>query len=772
MGFSNFLIVPLLVFYFSAWLFYFLKKDRLATGLIILSFFLTGLSLYSFAYSEYHKNPLQKLPAEGYLDFKGKLLRLPERRPDRDILTIKVTEVEVQGKREKITGNLRLSVPHSTSEHPLELLAGDRLEFSATLVPEQSFRNLFPDFMPRYLLSQKIQARAFSKSPLLVRKINEKNYSLPGFFSSLRRSLQKTIEKDFPGKDNFSLSPEGAILEALLLGEDGRLDPNTDLQFQKTGLYHLLAISGAHVAVVSFLIYSLLGLFIIRKRTIHLILLIALIFYGFLVEGQPSVFRAAIMTSVFLLGKLVYADTNLINTLSLSALILLFLNPFSLEDVGFQLTFLATMSLILFSRPLIKAFPRLPFRLSEMAALSVAAVAGTMPVIVSNFNRVTFASLILNLPAVPLMGIIMGMGYIYLILNSFLAAAGHLLSLALNLLVKLFVWMTTWLEPFSSLSYRIPNPPLVVVLGFYLFLLFFLLKSRFRGQKLLTAAGFLCFFFLLITYPFSPKNADLRVTFMDVGQGEAIIVEFPQSRLMVIDAGGFIQSPFDPGESLVSPYLWHRGYKKIDYLISTHLHPDHAGGLPALARNFRIKEYWFTEENPEWLLDREIRKSLPAKAKKIRMRTGQEITCSGARIEVIYPDELAFSRFKSANEVSAVLRIEFNQFSFLFPADITTPVEDYLLSVSPGKLKSTVLKIPHHGSRSSSSQPFLDAVSPEWAVISAGRNNVYGFPDPQVLSRLEAAGIRILRIDQEGAVQFQISDSSLKVRTAVSGEIN
>lgn len=751
------------------WLGYSFRKERAAFWLILAGFFLAGFGLCSLEYSRHQNNELRQLSVEGYLDFKGRVLRSPERRTDRDILIIRVEEVRVRGVEKRIKGHLRLTVARSsTSQEPLELLAGDRVEFSATLSPEDTFRNFFPDFMPRYLRSQRIQARAFAKSPLLIKKINQKNHTPTGFFSGLRRKMQKGIEKDFPGQDRFTLTAEGAVLEALLLGADGRLDPETDRQFQKTGLYHLLAISGAHVAVVSLLFYSFLGIFITRKRTIHLILLAVLIFYAFLVEGQPSVFRAVIMTSLFLLGKLISADTNLLNTLALSALVLLVINPFSLEDVGFQLTFLATLSLVLFFKPIFKVLPKLPFRISEMTALSLAAVAGTMPIIISNFNRVTFASLILNLPAAPLMGLIMAVGYVYLAVNLLLPAAGHILSFALKYLIKLFSWVASWLEPLNSLSYRLPSPPAAVVIGFYLCLLLLLVKPRFRFQKLLTAAGLAVFFFVMIIYPFRPHNERLTVTFMDVGQGDSLVVEFPGSRVMVIDAGGFVQGSFDPGESLVSPYLWHRGYKKIDYLVCSHFHPDHAGGLPALARNFRVGEFWSVEEKGNQLSE-EINQVLSRKTRKRMLRAGLSQVIDGCRVEVLYPDEGAKTLFSPGNDLSAVLRLDCGEQSFLFAADITAPVEDYLVRLWPEKIKSTVLKVPHHGSRSSTSPALLEAVAPRWAVITAGRNNVYGFPDPKVLERLEAVGVEVFRIDRDGAVRFEQGASGSIIRTAAAG---
>ncbi|HAR35678.1 MAG TPA: DNA internalization-related competence protein ComEC/Rec2 [Acidobacteria bacterium] len=766
-GFSARFPILISLLLLSAWASYILKRDRLVFLLLLAGFFLAGFSLYSLELTAHQNNPLRQLRADGYLDFVGKVLKSPERRTDRDILFIRVDGVRLAGEEKPVRGNLRLTVAHSTSGGRLpELKAGDRVEFSASLSPEDTFRNFFPDFMPRYLRSQKIQARAFCKSPLLIKKLNENNHSIAGFFSGLRRKLQRGIERDFPGKDEFNLSPEGAVLEALLLGADGRLDQRTDRQFQKTGLYHLLAISGAHVAVVTFLFYSLLSLLIIRKRTIYLVLLAALVFYALLVEGQPSVFRAVIMASVFLLGKLIFADTNPLNTLALSALVLLLLNPFSLEDVGFQLTFLASLSLILLYEPIRRFLPSLPLKLSELMALSLAAVAGTMPVIISNFHRVTFASLFLNLPEAPLMGLVMGTGYVYLGLNSLLPPAGHLLSYPLKYLVRLFNWISTWLEPLSSLSYRLPSPPVLVVIGFYLFLLLLLLRPRFRWQKLLTASGLAVFFFIMITYPFRPASRGLAVTFLDVGQGDSTVVEFPDRRVMVIDAGGFLQSDFDPGESLVSPFLWHRGYKKIDYLVCSHFHPDHAGGLPALAQNFRVKEFWYPEEGGGGELEQQINRALSRRVRKRPLRPGIFQETADYRVEVVYPDREADVLFRPGNDLSAVLRLDIGQQSFLFPADITATVEEYLVQSRPEKLKANVLKIPHHGSRSSSSEIFLQAVAPDWAVITCGRNNVYGFPDRQVLERLEAAGIGILRIDRDGAVRFERTAAGFAIRTA------
>ncbi|HRD02559.1 MAG TPA: DNA internalization-related competence protein ComEC/Rec2 [Candidatus Saccharicenans sp.] len=766
------LIWFLLATWVAAWLAYYFKKGRLAFGFLILAFLISGLTLQALSSKIYHDNSLKNFPTETYLDFKGLVLKSPERGLDRDRLLIATSQIEADGQTRKIKAKLQLIVPHSTtSDDPLELQAGDKLEFSASLNEDSSFKNFFPDFMPLYLQSQKIQARAYTKSPFLLKKLNNQNHTFSGFFSRLRRKLQKEIEADYPGEKKFSPGREGAILEALLLGEDGRLDQKTDLQFQKTGLYHLLAISGAHVGVVSGFLFFFLKSFFRSKKLIYTILLMALAFYGCLVEGQPSVFRAVIMASLFFIGKIIFAEVNLLNTISLSALILLCLNPFSLNEAGFQLTFLATLGLILFYQPVYRCLPHLPFKLSELAAMSAAAVVATMPVIVSSFNRVTFASALLTIPATPLVGFLMVAGYLYLLIGLISPPLAHLMSVLMKLPIRVFIWLTGCLEPLSSLSYRLPSPPLFVIIGFYLFLLLLLLKPKFKGQKLATWLAFLIFFTILITYPFKAGSNSLIVTVIDVGQGESQVIEFPGGHLMVIDAGGFPQSTFDPGESIVSPFLWSRGYKKIDYLVSTHLHPDHARGLPAVARNFKIKEYFYTENYKANALNQEIEQALRKKVRKTRITSGLELRpADNIQVEFLYPDERARAAFRPGNDLSAVIRVEWGKISFLFPGDITSQVESYLAGQQEikDKLKTTIMKVPHHGSQSSSTAAFLEAVAPGIAVASCGRHNIYGFPAKEIVSRLEEHHIKLYRTDLDGAIEFKTDGHRLHLKTARS----
>jgi len=341
----------------------------------------------------------------------------------------------------------------------------------------------------------------------------------------------------------------------------------------------------------------------------------------------------------------------------------------------------------------------------------------------------------------------------------------------MKLPIRIFIWLTGCLEPLSSLSYRLPSPPLVVIIGFYLFLLLLLLKPKFKGQKAVTWLVFCLFFTILITYPFKAGTNSLTVTVMDVGQGESQVIEFPGGRVMVIDAGGFLASAFDPGENIVSPFLWSRGYKKVDYLVSSHLHPDHATGLSAIARNFKVKEYLFTENYEDNTLHQEINQALGKGAKRTRIVSGLELNpAAGVRVKFLYPDEPARAVFKSGNDLSAVLRLNFKNVSFLFTGDITAGVEEYLINQQKTRqqLKATIMKVPHHGSRSSSTADFLKTVNPALAVVSCGRRNIYGFPATEVVSRYKEQYIQLYRTDLDGAVEFKTDGQKLSWKTARS----
>jgi competence protein ComEC len=727
-----------------------------------------GAARLSLHDRNYEANPLHAFRAGDYADITGRLYRSPGREPDRDVLFVDVRTVGTGGAQLAVHGRLRLSVPFARGvRRRLDFLAGDRVRASVRLGSGGAFRNFGSFSYERYLQGLNIHRRASTKSALLVERTGPAPAgSVRAWISRVRRGIQAELERRFPAPDRNDISPAGAVLEALLLGEDGRLDEATVKNLQETGLYHLFAISGGHIAIINVLLFSLFRLARLSLRASRLALAVFLVFYTVLVEGSPSVLRATFMTLAFLTGRLLWKDVHVLNTIAASAFVLLLVNPSSLFDIGFQLTYVATLSIILFTPPLLKKLPRLPLKMAELACLSLTATLGVAPLIARNFNRVTLSSFLLNFAAIPLVGLIMGVGYAYLPFAAAFPAAAGPPAAVLGFFVEVFARISHALDPFPFLSYRVPTPRAGVVCGYFFFFGLILVRPRFRGQRALVMALFALFCYVLAVSPFRPASPGLKVTMIDVGQGDSFLVEFPGRKTMLIDGGGLAGSPFDVGERVVSPVLWRKGIKKVDFLVLTHPHPDHLDGLVAVARNFRVGEFWegppVRKEGGYAGLDR----ALPSSVVRRRCGRGFVHREGEVSITVLHPEWAAPAGPAPAeNERSLVMRIALRGKAFLFMGDAGPAAERELLDAGL-ELGSAVLKAGHHGSSSSTSASFLAAVRPEVVLVSAGEGNTYGFPGREFLERCRAAGAAVLRTDVDGAVEIGTDGKNLVVRTA------
>jgi competence protein ComEC len=473
------------------------------------------------------------------------------------------------------------------------------------------------------------------------------------------------------------------------------------------------------------------------------------------------------MAMAFLIGKLIWRDVNLVNTISFSAFFLLLVNPFNLATLGFQLTFAATFSIILFYPRIIKRLPRLPLRFSEVLALSLTAQLGVLPIVAFAFNRVTFSALILNYAAIPLVAIVMAIGYLFMPLGMvssvLVQPMVHVLQFTINLLNQ-----TSHLLDFAPLlSFRVPTPHLWTMVGYFICLALFLVPWKSRRQRLILSLSFLTFFLILISYPFSSRSKDLKVTFIDVGQGDSILIEFPGKTKMLIDGGGTPDDTFDIGEKVTSPFLWRKGIKTIDYLVLTHAHPDHMNGLKAVARNFKIINYWegISPENHDSYS--QLLASLSPRVSRRKVFSNDSLSIGGVNIRVLHPRNRDPDFRRVHNNQSIVLHLSNGHDSFLLTGDIEREVEEKIMA-SDTPFASTVLKSAHHGSNSSSTMQFIEGVSPEVVVISVGRGNWYGLPHPDVLERYSQSGAKVYRTDLHGAIEITSNEEGISVRTAAT----
>jgi competence protein ComEC len=421
------------------------------------------------------------------------------------------------------------------------------------------------------------------------------------------------------------------------------------------------------------------------------------------------------------------------------------------------------------------------FRLWEMFALALVIQIGMLPLLAAQFHRVTFAGPLVNFAAVPLTGVIVPLGFLTLISSLFLLPVGKLLAAPVSWLMVGLLHAMHWFAGIGRLSYRVPSPqPWVMVAAFVtLTALAASFRWQFSSRRIArwSICGLLAAALVAVgIYPFSPQRAagKLEVSVLDVGQGDSLFVVTPAGKTLLIDGGGafggFAGQPAptrgsDPGEEAVSPYLWSRGFKAIDVVALTHAHQDHLGGLTAVLENFRVGRLW---------IGREVNNTALAKLEALAHSRnvaieyeahGKQFSLDGVDGAFLWPEQSEREELATAkNNDSLVMRLKFGNESVLLPGDAEKQVEHALLEENNAEdLHSDVLKIGHHGSKNSTTEEFLRAVHPRVAIISAGEDNPYGHPSPEALQRLEAAGVRVLRTDHDGAVHVITDGQRLEI---------
>ncbi len=417
---------------------------------------------------------------------------------------------------------------------------------------------------------------------------------------------------------------------------------------------------------------------------------------------------------------------------------------------------------------------RVTFRLWELAVLTIAIQIGLTPMMATYFHRISIISPLANLPAVLLTSLIVPFGLFTLGVALVSASLGRVLGHVLSALIGALNSVVDFFAHWHGASYRIPDPPAVVIAAFFVaaILLAWAASGRRRSRILLAATATMAIEIVVCIYPFAPRlvRGDFELTVLDVGQGDSLFAAFPDGHTMLIDGGGIVgfrriggvRTGMDIGEEVVSPYLWSRGLKRIDVVALTHPHEDHIGGLSAVLRNFRVGELWIGREEQSAALHDLLELAAARGVRVVHQAQGVSEDWGGAECDVLWP--VRGSPPIGPNDDSMVLRVQDGRLAWLLTGDIERPVENALLADGE-PLQADFLKVPHHGSKTSSTAPFLEAVRPHYAAISVGANNSYGHPAPEVLDRLVATGATIFRTDRDGAITSLGDGQTIQVRT-------
>ena len=506
-----------------------------------------------------------------------------------------VTYLTLDGQRVPAAGRARLTVLGP----PTDVRYGDEVRGRFRLRHPRRFDNPGAFDYPAYLASQGIFLEGWTREPVEVERASHGSRPLAVIFG-VRTMLLQRLDAAMP-------PAQAGLLKATVLGDRSGLTPEMNRAFLDSGTYHILAISGLNVSLLAGTLFGLFRLGRASPRLAAAAAALLVTFYAALAGASASVIRAAVMADVYLLAVVLDRRGDLLNSLALSALALLWWNPRFLHDVGFQLTYLATLGIIL-------ALPRGQARLASLprplrwilasVAITVAATAMTLPILASSFNRISPAGLLANIPIVPVSGLITALGTTacaaFLVAPTGLAWLNQVNGWLVDLLFELARWFAGW----SWSSIRVYTPTAGMILSYYAALASALwavpavttgqgggTSRRWAGWAAVGCCLLLAGQVLWRLYPAADEGR-VRLTMLDVGQGEAILVDVPGKGRMLVDAGGMLGEGFDVGQRVIAPFLWHAWVDRLDVLVLTHLQSDHVGGAPAVLRTFPVGEVW------------------------------------------------------------------------------------------------------------------------------------------------------------------------------------
>lgn len=694
------------------------------------------------------------------MTIKGILIKDPEGKSNHTECILRSEKWILPDTAYSIRGDVLIAI-YTQIPHPFQY--GDEIQVTGQLRLPSDQRNPGGFDYRAYLRRKNIFGivQIYQAGQMQWSGLQKGNSFLREIIYPIRRLMIETINQT-------TREPYRSLLQALLVGERGTISPEIRESFAKAGVIHVLAVSGLHVGFILLILITLFGLFRLPYPVRVLLTIGGLIFYAFLTEMRAPVNRATIMATVYLIGTLIERRSNPFNTIGVAALIILFLRPQELFDIGFQLSFTAVISIVYFYTKLsalpvistinqkLKNKPMGSYCL-PLFLVSLSAQLGTIPLTAYYFNRIPFLSLIVNLFAIPIVGLIVALGFTTLmtaLINPWVAMIyGTLNETILSIYTAIIGWIGNL--PFSHMV--VPTPDISHWLVYFSLVLFLIhIQNRTRRKQFL-------FLFLvslnLLVWKNGIWNNATKITWIqfDVGQGDAALLRLPREKYILIDGGDKTPS-FDNGESVVAPYLRQNGIRSLDAVILTHPHNDHVGGLIYILNHFKVRQV-LTAGTP---FDSPLMKAFSEtiKQENIPVRTilaPDSLTAfPGIKIYFLSPAESAIIQDNSryVNNRSLVARILFGKTRLLFMGDAEREAEKKLIGSSL-PLSCDAIKVGHHGSGTSSIFPFLSRVNPAHAVISVGEYNPHGHPSKSVLQRFKMQGTTVHRTDQEGAVIFR-----------------
>lgn len=759
---------------------------------------LAGLLLWTVAASSPSEAPLHLMAGPNPVTVVATIVEPVRHQPHRSVMIVAIEKVGLGSPAKPAEGLARLS----WREPDRVFHRGDRITFTTRLRAPSGTLNPGGFNYAAYLKRRDIQAVASVSGAGRISLVDSGRnrirwaawHVIDGWRDRIRRAAMATLEGSALG-----------IYLGIIIGERGLFTPELRAQFMATGTVHILSISGSHLGLIALLSFFLfrqaccrlpVGWLLALSRRITPSRLAALLtippvtFYTLLAGGEVATVRSLVMILVALLAVWLGHAKHLLHALAAAALLILVQNPQALLDISFQLSFVSVLTIgVILRRSEASGRDDVPTAASlrttagrwlrDYAWMTGGVTLATLPLVAYYFNQIPWLGLVGNLFVVPFTGFILvplGLASAFTVL----CLGGDTLPFGgLNqALLDLMSGAVHWVARIPGAEWHVASPSVPAIALFYTFLMVACtagLGSRFRYGATLGAM------LLVVWWSWSPRAAPdgetLRVTFLDVGQGDATVIELPDGRTILIDAGAAYEV-LDMGRAVVGPYLWDRGIRHLDLVIGTHPQLDHVGGLPWILRTFGVEQYWSSGVPRDAAFYQRLRRSIHARGLMERRAVEGRVLVSSEHCRltalnppVLNPRGTGLGRHRSSgsllNNLSVVTRLDCGPHSFLFAADVESGAMARL-SKEGTSLKARVIKVPHHGARSSLNDQWARRVGAEAGVISVGRHNRYRHPASTVLRSYRNAGTTLWRTDQDGAVSIMgtLSSPAMRILTA------
>ncbi len=581
-------------------------------------------------------------------------------------------------------------------------------------------------------------------------------------------------------------SNSSGYVRAMLLGERESIPTESWQEFQRTGLSHILVVSGFNLGIIAAVFFYILRLLRIRNRKMRILLtMIAVISYALLIGNQPSLLRAAIVVMLFLIAKLTERKTHLVNLSAAAACINLIINPNELFDIGFQLSYCAVFSLAIIAPQLDRLFAsqKQEHEKSESSYLktvrtasfgTLAVFLGMLPILAYHFHQQSIIGLLVNIIAIPLSGLITVLSIILIPLS---LLSSWLTSLYADVLIFLVHFMTIiakWGSSLPAATVSIAHPSIELIL-LYIAMLIYVLSSETRkrmyGKCTVCIAVALMFFGLNIpvSYSNTRQEGNLTMTFFDVGQGDGILITTPHGKEYMVDFGGISMSGSTSAERAIIPFLKAESISSLEGGFITHMHADHYGGAAILVSEGYVKHLYTCGEKTIGILARTLDSiSIVNEVPVSCISDGEKIVLDdNVALYVLNPENMNtnISNFHDGSQVnhrSLVLKLVYENTSTLFLGDVEGVDEKRLVKKYGDFLHTDVVKVAHHGSKTSSTNELLSVTRPKYAIISVGKNNKFGHPSDEVVRKWNTSGAKVCRTDNDGAVILRTDGKTIE----------